>query len=255
MSFVVIIPARYASTRFPGKPLIDLGGKPMVVRVAEQACRSAATQVVVATDDERIAAACRTYGASVVMTSDQHPTGTDRLSEAASKLGLAPETIVVNVQGDEPLLPPQAINDVATLLADHPGAAISTACHAIHTREEWFNPNVVKVVMNARGEALYFSRAPIPFARDATAADPSRTGALPLGLVAYRHIGLYAYRVSFLARFPTLAQTPLETTESLEQLRAMHHGETIAVGVFEAPLPPGIDTPEDYEALRGRFAP
>ncbi len=253
MSFVVIVPARYASVRFPGKPLIDLGGKPMVVRVVEQARKSAASRVVVATDDLRISQACRTFGAKVVMTADTHTTGTDRLSEAAEKLGLTPETIVVNVQGDEPLIPPEAINAVAALLQKNADAAISTVCHAIHSREEFFNPNVVKVVMNDRGEALYFSRAPIPYARDAFANDSARTGPLPEGLSAFRHIGLYGYRVSFLARFPTLAHAPLEKTESLEQLRALHHGERIAVGIFDAPLPPGIDTPEDYAGLKLQF--
>jgi 3-deoxy-manno-octulosonate cytidylyltransferase (CMP-KDO synthetase) len=253
VSFTVLIPARFASTRFPGKPLIDLGGKPMVVRVAEQARKSDASSIVVATDDTRIADACREHDVRFVMTSPDHPTGTDRLSEASAALHLRDEEIVVNVQGDEPLIPAKAINDVAALLTKNANAGIATVCHAIHTREEFFNPNVVKVVMNDAGEALYFSRAPIPFARDAFATDASRDGVLPAQVRAYRHIGLYAYRAGFLKRFPAMPIASIEKVEALEQLRAMASGVRIAVDVFDAPLPPGIDTPADYELLKARF--
>ncbi len=251
--FTVIIPARYASTRFPGKPLIDLGGKAMIVRVAEQARRSQASRVVVATDDARIADTCGADLIDFVMTATHHPTGTDRLSEAAHLLALEDDTIVVNVQGDEPLIPPEVIDQVAQTLAQNPRAEIATVCHAIHTREEFFNPNVVKLTMNGAGEALYFSRAPIPYARDAFANDASPMGALPSEIAAYRHIGLYAYRAKFLRQFPRWPVANLEATESLEQLRALANGVVIAVTVIDAPLPPGIDTPEDYENLRRRY--
>lgn len=253
--FLAIVPARYASTRFPGKPLIDIGGKPMVVRVAEQARLSQASRVVVATDDARIAAACEAHGVEVVMTSSDHPTGTDRLSETAAKLGLSAQTIVVNVQGDEPFIPPEAINLVARTLAQHPRAGMATVGHAMTEREEFFNPNVVKLVQNAAGEAIYFSRAPIPYARDAFASDSSKGGALPSALAnrAIRHVGLYAYRAGFLKEFPTWPVGTLEALESLEQLRALERGVVIAVARLDAPLPPGIDTPEDYEKLSIKF--
>ena len=252
--FTVIIPARYASTRLPGKPLLDLAGKPMVVRVAERARESGADAVIVATDDLRIAEAVRAHGVDAVMTRADHPTGTDRLSEAAKLLGLAPDAIVVNVQGDEPLLDAAVIRGVARALRDAPDAAIATACHPLADAEEFFSPNVVKVVCDARGSALYFSRAPIPFARDAFAQSkgvlPER---LPEGLPAYRHIGLYAYRVNFLAQYPDLAPTPLERFEALEQLRALGHGYRIIVEVLPGPLPPGVDTDEDLIKVRSLF--
>ncbi len=252
VGFIAVVPARYASTRFPGKPLLDFGGKPMVVRVAEQARRSQATRVVVATDDLRIASACEAHQVEVVMTSSHHPTGTDRLSEAAAKLNLSAETIVVNVQGDEPFIPPEAIDLVAMTLAQHATAGISTVGHAITDCEEFFNPNVVKLVQNQAGEAIYFSRAPIPYARDAFAKEGARTGHLPseAAQVALRHVGLYAYRASFLKLFPTWPVGTLEALESLEQLRALERGVVIAVARLDAPLPPGIDTPEDYEKIR-----
>ena len=257
--FTVIIPARYASTRLPGKPLLDIGGKPMIVRVAECAQRSGAARVLIATDDARIEAAVRAHGVEVVMTRADHPTGTDRLAEAAAKLGLAPEEIVVNVQGDEPLLDPGVIRDVAQALHAAPDAAIATACHPLADAAEFFSPNVVKVVCDERGSALYFSRAPIPFAREAFSrmaqgqSEASPFSELPMGLPAYRHIGLYAYRAGFLGRYPTLSQTALERFEALEQLRALGHGYRIIVEVLPGPLPPGVDTEEDLVKVRALF--
>ncbi len=242
-----MIPARYASTRFPGKPLIDLHGKPMVVRVAERAAQSAAALVVVATDDQRIANACATAGVSVAMTRSDHATGTDRLSEVVAQLGLSDDAVVVNVQGDEPLIPAAVIDQVAALLQRQTDAAMATFCHPIHDVADAVNPNVVKCVLNEVNDAIYFSRAPIPFARDAWSAG---VNAMPNGLPMYRHIGLYAYRASFLRVFPTLAIPAVERFEALEQLRALAHGYRIAVAVVDAPLPPGVDTPEDYQRLR-----
>ncbi len=243
MSFLVVIPARYASTRLPGKPLLDLGGKPLVVRVAERAAASRAKRVLVATDDARIQAACRQAGLEVVMTRPDHPTGTDRLAEVCAHLALADAEIVVNVQGDEPFLPPEAIDHVADLLERHPDCAIATLAHPIHEEAELLNPNVVKCVRDERGEALYFSRAAIPHARDAWAQGASRQ---PAAGVHWRHLGLYAYRASFLRQFPSLSIPAIERLEALEQLRALAHGYRIAVGELDAALPPGIDTEEDY---------
>ena len=248
--FTAIIPARYASTRLPGKPLLDIAGKPMVVRVAERARESGADRVVIATDDTRIRDAARAHGVDAVMTREDHPTGTDRLSEAAATLGLPADAIVVNVQGDEPLLDAAVIRNVARTLARAPDAAIATACHPLQDAAEFFSPNVVKVVCDRSGTALYFSRAPIPFARDAFAVSKD---ALPDGLPAYRHIGLYAYRVSFLSRYPQLQQTALERFEALEQLRALAHGYRIVVDILDGPLPPGVDTEEDLVKVRGLF--
>jgi len=248
--FTAIIPARYASTRLPGKPLLDIAGKPMVVRVAECARASGAARVAIATDDHRIADAARRHGVEAVMTRSDHPTGTDRLAEAARTLGLADEAIVVNVQGDEPLLPADVIRGVADALAAAPDAAIATACHPLGDAAEFFSPNVVKVVCDRRGSALYFSRAPIPFARDAF---QGTRAALPEGLPAYRHIGLYAYRAGFLMRYPSLPQTDLERFEALEQLRALAHGFRIVVNVLPGPLPPGVDTEEDLAKVRALF--
>jgi 3-deoxy-manno-octulosonate cytidylyltransferase (CMP-KDO synthetase) len=248
--FTAIIPARYASTRLPGKPLLDIAGKPMVVRVAERAHESGARRVVIATDDARIASAARQHGVEAVMTRADHPTGTDRLSEAAAILGLASDAIVVNVQGDEPLLDPGVIAGVAQALEQAPDAAIATACHPLADAAEFFSPNVVKVVCDMRGSALYFSRAPIPFARDDFRCS---TRVLPPELPAYRHIGLYAYRAGFLARYPSLPQTEIERFEALEQLRALAHGFRIVVNVLPGPLPPGVDTERDLVAVRALF--
>lgn len=248
--FTVLIPARYASTRLPGKPLADIAGKPMVVRVAERARASGAARVVVATDDERIRAAVEAHRVGACLTRADHPTGTDRLAEAASLLGLADDEIVVNVQGDEPLLAPALIGSVAALLAAHPDAAIATACHPIADADEAFNPNVVKVVLDARGYALYFSRATIPWARDAFARERR---AIPAGLPLYRHYGLYAYRVSFLRAFPALAPAPIERFEALEQLRALWHGHRIVVDIAAGTPAPGVDTPDDLARVRAIY--
>lgn len=249
MSFVAVIPARYASTRFPGKPLIDLFGKPMIVRVAERAALSAAKQIVVATDDLRIAEACHAAGVGVAMTRSDHATGTDRLSEVVTALGLDDDVIVVNVQGDEPEIPASAINAVAAMLDADRGAAMATLCHPIHDIADVINPNVVKCVVAETGNALYFSRAPVPFSRDAWASGAT---VVPAGLPVYRHIGLYAYRASFLRSFPALTVPAIERHEALEQLRALAHGYRIRVAVVDDPLPPGIDTPEDYARLLAR---
>ena len=261
MSFVAIIPARFASSRFPGKALADLGGKPMVVRVAERVRESGARQVYVATDHGDIARAVEQSGFEAVMTRADHSTGTDRIAEVVERLALAAESLVVNVQGDEPLIEPGLIRAVVTMLADTPEAAIATACHPIRDAGELFNPNVVKVVLDRAGLARYFSRAPVPFARDAFARpyDPSRdafaasTRALPQGLPCYRHIGIYAYRAEFLLTYPRLERSPLEKFEALEQLRALWHGYAIAVAVrHDAPLP-GVDTPEDLRRAQAAF--
>jgi 3-deoxy-manno-octulosonate cytidylyltransferase (CMP-KDO synthetase) len=249
--FTVIIPARHASTRLPGKPLADIAGKPMVVRVAERAMQAGAARVVVATDDARIKAVVEANGITVCLTSADHPTGTDRLAEAARQLRLPDDAIVVNVQGDEPLLSPTLIRAVAELLAANPDAAIATACHPIVDSAEAFNPNVVKVVLDHRGYALYFSRATIPWARDAFAGGAAR---VPDGLPLYRHYGLYAYRVGFLVSYPTLAPAPIERFEALEQLRALWHGYRIVVEVTAGTPAPGVDTPEDLERVRALFA-
>ena len=249
--FTVIIPARHASTRLPGKPLADIAGKPMVVQVALRAMRSGADRVVVATDDARISSAVEAHGITACLTRGDHATGTDRLAEAAQRLGLADDAIVVNVQGDEPLLAPGLIRTMADLLDAHADAAIATACHPIADAAEAFNPNVVKVVLDRRGYALYFSRATIPWARDEFAAD---RGVVPPGLPLYRHYGLYAYRVGFLRAFPTLAAAPIERFEALEQLRALWHGFRIVVEVTSGTPAPGVDTPEDLERVRALFA-
>jgi len=252
VSFAVVIPARYASTRFPGKPLADLGGKPMVVRVCARAAASGAASVHVATDDARIAQAVRTHGFEALMTRADHASGTDRIAEAVAQLGLRDDAIVVNVQGDEPLIAPALIAQVAAALASNPRAAVSTACHPIHDAESAFNPNVVKVVLDAQGEALYFSRAPIPWARDAYAAGERRP---PKGMPMYRHAGIYGYRVAFLKRYAALEPSPLESFEALEQLRVLWHGDRIAVAVSHDEIPPGVDTPADLEQVRARFDP
>jgi 3-deoxy-manno-octulosonate cytidylyltransferase (CMP-KDO synthetase) len=241
VTFQVIIPARYASSRFPGKPLADLAGKPMVVRVCERAAKSGAKAVHVATDDERIASAVRAHGHSVLMTRTDHVSGTDRLAEAARSLGLGEDDVVVNVQGDEPLIPPELVSQVGRLLVERSDASVSTACHAIHDEALLSNPNVVKVVLDANGNALYFSRSRIPFARASDAP-------------CYRHAGLYGYRAGFLAKFSSLAESPLEKAEALEQLRVLWHGYRIAVAVSDEAFAPGVDTPEDLDAMRRMFA-
>jgi len=251
MPFTALIPARYASTRLPGKPLADIAGVPMVVRVARLAERAGAERVVIATDDERIRAAVEPYGVMCCITRGDHPTGTDRLAEAADKLGLSDDAVVVNVQGDEPLLAPAMIRAVAKLLVTRRDAAIATACHAIGDPAEAFNPNVVKVVLDAAGYALYFSRATIPWARDAFAISQA---VLPPNFPLYRHYGLYAYRVDFLRRFPSLPPAPIERFEALEQLRALWHGERIVVQVTAGTPAPGVDTEDDLARVRAIYA-
>jgi len=240
----IIIPARYASTRLPGKPLLDIAGQPMIVRVVECARACGAQRVVVATDDERIRDAVTAFGAEVVMTGAGHLSGTDRLAEAIALLDLDDDEIVVNLQGDEPLMPPLLIRQVASLLAARPAAVMATACHAITQREDFLNPNVVKVVTDRDGHALYFSRAPIPWPRDAM------SGASATHIKAFRHIGLYAYRAGFVARYAAWPACPLETSESLEQLRVLWQGEKIAVVEAEEAPASGVDTPEDLERVR-----
>ena len=251
MTFTVLIPARYASTRLPGKPLEDICGKPMIVRVAEIARASGAARVAVATDDPRIAAAVEAHGITACMTRGDHLTGTDRLAEAAVQMGLGDDAVVVNVQGDEPLLPAALIRAMAELLAAHPEASIATACHLIEDAAEAFNPNVVKVVLDHAGYALYFSRATIPWARDAFAAEPER---LPAGLPLYRHYGLYAYRAGFLRAYPALPSAPIERFEALEQLRALWHGYRIIVLITAGTPAPGVDTVEDLQRVRALYA-
>ena len=249
MSFTVLVPARLASTRLPGKPLADIAGLPMIVRVAQNAARSAARRVVVAADHSSIVDACTAHGIDALLTRDDHPTGSDRLAEACVLLGLDGADVVVNVQGDEPLMDPQLIDACAALLARRPDCVMSTAAHAIDTQGELDNPNVVKVVLDAAGRALYFSRAPIPWWRDARAS-----GAMPVPAdLPLRHIGLYAYQAGFLRRFPTLATSPLERIEALEQLRVLWHGERIAVHVGHSRPGPGVDTPEDLARVRALF--
>lgn len=248
--FTVIVPARLASTRLPRKPLADIGGLPMVVRVARAAADSGATRVVVAADSGEIVDACAAHGIDALLTRSDHATGTDRLAEAVERLDLPDDTIVVNVQGDEPLMPAAVVRQVAEALAGRADCEVATACHALHDAAEFFSPHVVKVVCDASGRALYFSRAPIPWSRDAFAASRDR---LPDGLPARRHIGLYAYRAGFLRRFPQLPPAALEQHESLEQLRALAHGVGIAVVELPDALPPGVDTTEDLERVRRLF--
>ncbi len=250
--FKVVIPARFASTRLPGKPLLDIAGRPMVLHVVERALESGADEVWVATDHQGIADAVRAGGYQVCMTSPDHPSGTDRIAEVASQRGWGDDEIVVNVQGDEPLIEPSLIREVAQHLHDHPGAVISTACHAIQDCADLFNPNIVKVVTDREGQALYFSRAPIPWARDAWPTTSLLTPhpSLPEGLPAYRHIGIYAYRTSFLKIYHLLQPAAIEQFEALEQLRALWHGYRIVVAmVGQAPVA-GVDTEEDLQRVR-----
>ncbi|TXF11517.1 3-deoxy-manno-octulosonate cytidylyltransferase [Pelomicrobium methylotrophicum] len=245
--FVAVIPARYASTRLPGKPLADLAGRPMVVRVAERARESGAAAVVIATDHEEIAAAARRHGFEACLTRADHRTGTDRIAEVVAVRGFPPQQVIVNVQGDEPFIDPALIREAAHHLHAHAEAAIATACHPIRDLESFLSPSVVKVVLDVHGFALYFSRAPIPYPRDAFAAGAK---ALPRGLPAYRHIGIYAYRAEFLTAYSGLPKTEAEEFEALEQLRALAHGYRIAVWVTDRAAPAGIDTPEDLERAR-----
>jgi 3-deoxy-manno-octulosonate cytidylyltransferase (CMP-KDO synthetase) len=247
MAYTVVIPARYGSTRLPGKPLLDILGKPMVQRVWEQAQCSAAERVVIATDDERIVSAAQTFGAEVCMTRPEHPSGTDRLQQVVEELGLPDDHIVVNVQGDEPLIPPQVIDQVAANLQQHTQAGIATLCEEITAIAELLSPNAVKVVRDASGMALYFSRAPVPYPRDAFLVDQSE---MPASGNWYRHIGIYAYRTGFLHRYVNWAPAPQEQLECLEQLRALHQGVGIHVDEACQRVPAGVDTQDDLVAVR-----
>ncbi|WP_425453965.1 3-deoxy-manno-octulosonate cytidylyltransferase [Azonexus fungiphilus] len=250
-AFKVVIPARFASSRLPGKPLLDLGGKPMVVRVAERAHLSGAEEIWVATDDAAVRAACEAHEFAALMTRADHPTGTDRLAEVVAQRGWGNDTIVVNVQGDEPLIEPEIIVQTARQLAVS-GADIATVAHPIVDPADFFNPNVVKVVCRADGDAAYFSRAPVPYARDHFAREGGGRS-LPADLPAYRHVGLYAYRASFLKAYAGLTVAPTEHFEALEQLRALWHGYRISVTLVDAAPAPGVDTPEDAERMRKLF--
>ena len=243
--FLVVIPARLGSTRLPRKPLADIAGKPMVVRVAEQAKKSLAKQVLVATDSAEILAACKSHQIECILTREDHPTGTDRIAEVAHLLKLPEQTLVVNVQGDEPAIPPELINQVAQTLAMNMDCAISTVAVAITDPQEIANPNVVKVVLNHAGHAVYFSRAPIPFVRDSKTPLPSD--------LHLRHIGIYAYRAQFLQAYASLKPAPTEQAEALEQLRALWYGYQIAVHIAPQAPPAGVDTPEDLERIRQTF--
>jgi 3-deoxy-manno-octulosonate cytidylyltransferase (CMP-KDO synthetase) len=247
--FHVLIPARLASTRLPGKPLADIGGLPMVVRVARQAQAAGAERVVVAADAQEVAHACAAHGVQAVLTRSDHLSGSDRLAEACTLLGLDGTDVVVNLQGDEPLMPPHLLARCAALLAEQPDCVMATVAHPIEAAEDFLNPNVVKVVLDARGRALLFSRAPLPCWRDAPGPQALPTDPAPL-----RHLGLYAYRAGFLRRFPALEPAPLERTEALEQLRVLWHGERIAVHVAEAAPAAGVDTPEDLARVRAWLA-
>jgi 3-deoxy-manno-octulosonate cytidylyltransferase (CMP-KDO synthetase) len=243
--FKVVIPARFASSRLPGKPLLDIAGKPMVIQVAIQANKSQAGEVVIATDHTPITQVAEQFGFASLMTREDHLSGTDRIAEVVQKMGWPDETIVVNVQGDEPLIDPILINEVAQALAKDTQAVMATACHPIHDGAAFENPNIVKVVLNVHNQALYFSRAPIPYPRDSEFREQ---------LIAHRHIGIYAYRVGFLKQYASLPATALEKIESLEQLRVLYHGYQVAVTVTENAPASGVDTAADLEAVRQIFA-
>lgn len=250
MDFRVVIPARYASSRLPGKPLAEIHGKAMVLHVVERALQSGAQSVVVATDDARVQQAITAAGYQAIMTSPEHASGTERLVEVVNTLDWTDETLIVNVQGDEPLLDPQDIRAVAQQLANHPNAVMATLAHPITDQADFLNPNVVKVVCDAQGYALYFSRAPIPWPRDAFAAEQPVPSDAPL----LRHIGLYAYRAGFLKTYAQLGPSPLEVCEMLEQLRVLWHGYRISVGVTASAAEPGVDTHEDLARVRALVA-
>ena len=268
VNFHVVIPARHASTRLPGKPLLPIAGKPMVVRVAEQAAQSGAQQIWIATDHHAIANVVHEHGFKACLTKDSHASGTDRIAEVVEQHAWPDDTIVVNVQGDEPLMPPALIRAVAEHLHAHPECAIATACHAIHDEASLRNPNIVKVVLDKNGNALYFSRAPIPYPRDAgiqlflpegqdgCSSSPRgdvRRGELPAGLPVLRHIGIYAYRAGFLRAYGQLAPTAIEHFEVLEQLRALYHGYKIGVVIAADTPPGGVDTEQDLHVARQLF--
>lgn len=250
--FKVVVPARYASTRLPAKPLLDLGGKPMVARVAERALASGAEEVWVATDHAEVFSVAEKHGLSVALTRVDHPSGTDRLAEVVEQRAWDDETIVVNVQGDEPLIDPQLIVQTVQQLVDS-GADIATVGHPIASAEDFFNPNIVKLVCKKDGDALYFSRAPIPYARDHFAREGGKAS-LPAIFPAYRHVGLYAYRARFLRAYTRLEPSPIEACEALEQLRALWHGFRISVAISDHLPVPGVDTPEDAARMQEWFS-
>jgi len=262
--FHVVIPARHASTRLHGKPLLPIAGKPMVVRVAEQAAKSGAQQIWIATDHHAIANVVHEHGFKACLTRDSHASGTDRIAEVVEQQGWPDDTIVVNVQGDEPLMPPELIRAVAEHLHNHPECAIATACHALHDEASLRNPNIVKAVLDQHGNALYFSRAPIPWPRDAfrVLSSPegrddcpsSLRGELPAGLPVLRHIGIYAYRAGFLRAYGQLVPAAIEHFEALEQLRALYYGYKIGVVIADRAPPAGVDTEQDLHAVRQIFA-
>ncbi|WP_445083193.1 3-deoxy-manno-octulosonate cytidylyltransferase [Candidatus Nitrotoga sp. HW29] len=249
MAFHVVIPARFASTRLPGKALLPIAGKPMVVRVAEQSAQSGAQQIWIATDHQSIVAAVHEYGFKACLTHAHHTSGTDRIAEVVEQLKWPDDTIVVNVQGDEPLMPPALISAVAHHLHDHPECAMTTACHPIHDEEARRNPNIVKVVLDKHSNALYFSRAPIPYPRDVLTSGTS----LPENITVLRHIGIYAYRAGFLRDFLKLAPAAIEQVEMLEQLRTLWHGYKIGVTISADVPPGGVDTEQDLHATRKLF--
>lgn len=249
-AFKVVIPARYGSSRLPAKPLLDIAGKPMVAHVYDRALRSQAQTVVIATDDQRIADAVQAYGAPVVMTSPDHPSGTDRLQEVAAKMGWANDDIIVNVQGDEPLIPPAVINQVAINLANNATAGIATLAEPLHEVEQLGNPNIVKLVRDVNNMAMYFSRAPMPWARDAFSQG---INSLPVADLYLRHLGIYAYRVGFLNAYVQWPPAQLEQIEALEQLRALYYGVKIHVDLALVNLPAGVDTMADLERVRAIF--
>lgn len=246
VNFYAVIPARYASSRLPGKPLLDIAGKPMVVHVADKAREAGAAKIVVATDDERILSAVALHGYDAVLTRADHVSGTDRIAEVAEQQNWDEDAIIVNVQGDEPLIDPALIIKVAETLAENQEAVMATACHPIHGKDDFLNPNIVKVVLDKNGNALYFSRAPIPYPRDAFAAG----GSLPHNMPVYRHIGIYAYRAKFLKQYAQIPSASIEQYESLEQLRVLYQGFKIAVATFSGHVAAGVDTKADLEHVR-----
>ena len=249
LAFHVVIPARFNSTRLPGKPMLLIGGKPMVVRVAEQAALSGAEQIWIATDHQPIMAAMHEHGFKACMTRADHPSGTDRIAEVVAQHNWGDETIIVNVQGDEPLIPPSLILAVAQHLHDHPECVMATACHPINDEASMRNPNIVKTVLDKAGNAMYFSRAPIPYPRDAFANNTP----LPANLSVLRHIGIYAYRAKFLRAYSQLAPADIEQIESLEQLRVLFHGYKIGVTITQDAPPSGVDTEADLLIARDKF--
>lgn len=251
MPFHIIIPARYASSRLPGKPLRLLAGKPLLQHVYEQAGKSRATSVIIATDDDRIKQAAEGFGADVCMTSTTHQSGTERLAEVIDIKGLAPDEVIVNLQGDEPMMPPACLDQVAGLLADDAECKMASLCEPLESADELFDPNIVKVVLNKHQQAIYFSRAPVPWHRDAF-TDNARVLPNEADLY-YRHIGLYAYRAGFVKQYLQLTPSPIEKAESLEQLRVLWHGDKIAMAIALAPTGPGIDTEQDLQKIQQRF--